>query len=218
MNRLLRLTLLLGIPLLLVATGGLIYKDWFAFHEPTDPRLELLLIAQQDTYTMNYGGMSPADYRHIVTSTQGTPELYCKRPTSSPVDFRLEIRNKSDENVEFWLENDFPMQYLTLTLQGNGAVLLVYDYGVFRRGYPKPSEHVSLKAGETYTQSITILKTMVTRVTANEWYWTKPGVYNLTAAVQLASSPGSEQSSSRQEPVLRSPPVQFKVLDAEPTP
>lgn len=147
--------------------------------KPDAPKvpLELKLTAKKDTYTLDLGGKTPAEFRKLL-DTDGRP------PATPAVELELEVKNVGDKEVKVLFGGD-PVQ-VVLDLKGRGAETRKPQLA-FTREFRIPME-VALAAGKSKTIAITNL-TSGFRNASIFSYWTEPGEYTLTATYVTGVSP-----------------------------
>lgn len=175
--------------------------------EPAGTPLELKLTSKKDSYTLNLGGKTPAEFRKALKDAfrKGDPP-----PPAPEVDLELQVKNTSKEAVTFMVGGDS----LTVHLQLEGAGAVSGPSGMNFTDVVRPGRLLTLKSGETHTFGWTRL-TYGQRGASDVAFWTQPGDYRLTAIVKT-SIPGPDSKSGQSQPIeLTSAPVTLKVVEPQ---
>jgi Tol biopolymer transport system component len=173
----------------------------------TDPEgvpLEARLIAQQDTYPLNWG------YRSAEEISNRFSDL--PYPTSPRVNLVCVLRNVGSEPLTIPPET----QLFDLYLFGSGAINLPPpgQTHVHCDGQSEAPDPVRLYPGESYCFPVTRLKAF-----SADRYWVAPGEYTLYASCHLSVSPAPKGASSSYDGsgwvTVRCAPLKFKVVENE---
>jgi hypothetical protein len=133
-------------------------------------------------------------------------------PAPPVVHMQLEIRNRSDGEVEIWLGGDDCG--VTLELSGPGAVN-VSNPGPFTNE-PVYSRPVRLAPGGKYVQPLDRLGHVWHPGFWSQSYWTEPGDYTLVAHYQLGAPASTTPELYRDPPAgpkLTSQPIRIMVQE-----
>jgi hypothetical protein len=153
--------------------------------DPKDTPLELTITGKTTKYTLDTGGLSPAEYKKKIEGAVGKGGKFGARPGVPPaVDLMLEIKNTSDKPVKVWDKGD-PV-VLTLELKGKGAVNGTVN-GPMTLEFRIPNA-VEIAPGKTHSIPIKSLASGM-RGQTHVSYWTEPGEYELVAVLKTAMSP-----------------------------
>src|SRR5262249_54721326 len=147
--------------------------------DPPGVPLELRLTSKKDTYTLDRGGLTAAEY---INQIKKTSESAVFPPPA--VDVTVELRNTGNKDLTFWSDGD-PV-IITLELKGKGALNVVPKIPItleFRM--PKA---LTLAPGKSHTYTFSSLLSGMRRTT-HASYWTEAGEYTLTARLDTAVSP-----------------------------
>ena len=158
--------------------------------DPPGAPLEAKLVVKKQTYTLDLGGKTPAQYRDAAKAS----------PPKVDVDVVLELKNTSDKEIKIWVVGDLRDEkpqnggdYVTLKLdlQGRGALNVP---GIERETTPPtpPPTVQAIAPGKTWSLPITSLchgTHGVAVMSANRSCWTQAGEYTLTATFKTAVSP-----------------------------
>ena len=167
----------------------------------TDSPLQMRLIAKKDSYVLDLGGQTGAEYRKMLEEAN-KKNAYA---SSASVDLVLEIHNTSDKARAIYLDGDF--FNFGWQLDGPGAVFTVHAPQV--TADVKIGKPIWIEPGKVYSKKIGSLqggnRGIVTGVC-----WTEPGEYTLTAVYRLKGQPKEDDLK------LVSTPVKLKVVAAQP--
>jgi hypothetical protein len=169
----------------------------------SDLPLQLRLVAKKATYKLD------ADSKDLKKQIEDAKKSG-RYPAPPKVDLMLEIENRTDKEVGFWVAGD-PVQ-INFQLKGPGAVS-VRPPVFFTREFRAPRPMV-LAAGKKHAIPVTQLK-YGHRGASVYSYWTEPGEYTLTATLSTAISPTPKGVKADQggfgRVTLTSEPVKIKV-------
>jgi RNA polymerase sigma factor (sigma-70 family) len=146
--------------------------------DPAGVPLELRLVAKKDSYTLDLGGRTEAEYRQY---------LEAKYPETA-VDLTLELRNTGDKPLSVtFADKEWRTIGMNMDLKGPGVfkVAPLIMYNANRVLEPATLE---VAPGKSYSLSITNLGSWITR-TYPYVYWTQPGEYTLAISWQTKVSP-----------------------------
>jgi RNA polymerase sigma factor (sigma-70 family) len=179
--------------------------------EPATAPLQARLVAKQDTYTLDRGGLSAEDYAKKVrgAAADGNP-----LPTPR-VDLALELKNTGDKEIKILVGGDGGR--VMLDLQGEGAVSIKLN-GAATAIYLNP-DVVAIAPGKSHVLKLSNLS-FGQRGLSDLAYWTKPGAYTLTATYHTMIWPlpkGVEEAPSFHPGFARvaatSAPIKLKVIE-----
>jgi len=147
---------------------------------PDGTPLELRITGKKTTYTLDTGGLTPAEYKTSVeTLVKGG-----KVPPTPALDLTVEIKNTSDKPLKVWDHGD-PV-VLELTLKGKGAVnaapVVAFNLQLIFPGA------VEIAPGKSHAIAVKSL-TSGFRGRAKFAYWTTPGDYELVATLKTGVQP-----------------------------
>jgi hypothetical protein len=158
--------------------------------DPPGAPLEARLVLKKETYTLDLGSKTPAEYRDAVKN----------HPPRVDVDLLLELKNTSAREIKIWIVGDLRDEtrqnggdYVTLKLdlQGPGAVNALVREVKTKPLTPPPTVH-AVAPGKTWTLPITSLchgTHGIAHRSEHRSYWTRAGDYTLTATFKTAVSP-----------------------------
>jgi hypothetical protein len=178
--------------------------------DPPSTTLEVRLIANKDTYSLDRGGKTAAQYRKSLQEALAADGF----PATPPVDLVLEFRNTGDQEIQVWIGGD--TTELKLELDGPGVVT-----GVSRRAVTeelRKPKTVTIAPGKSYTLPIKELE-YGTRSQVDGAYWTEAGDYTLTATYKTAVSPAPKGAKGAGGGfgfvTARSAPIKLKVEEVK---
>jgi len=197
-----RLSLLCGVAL--VSLAGQAPADE-PKKDPTKSNLplQLRLVAKESTYQLGIDSKTLKEQLKDAKKTNRYPE-------PPAVDLVLEVTNRTDKDVDFWMTGD-PVR-VDLQLKGPGAVTVTPPrISTLEFRVPKP---LTLAAGKTY--KIPVKKLLYgARGVSEQAYWTEPGEYTLSATFDTGIKPAPEGTKADEEGFARvkltSDPVKIKV-------
>jgi hypothetical protein len=166
-----------------VVAGVAVAEDKKAERPKPDPEttpLELTITGKTAKYTLDTGGLSPADYAKQVEAAAKAG----KPVAPAVIDLALEIKNTSDKPIKVWTTGDPVL--LTLTVKGKGALNLD-PLLAFTQEFRLPRA-VEIEPGKTHMIPLKSLKSGF-RGQAHFSYWTEPGEHELTATLKTGVSP-----------------------------
>jgi hypothetical protein len=170
---------------------------------PTDA-LRMRLIPKQDTYVLDLGGKTEAEFRKMLDAINPIKDIGAV-PPGPRVDLVLEITNTGDQDVTIWIGGDDTS--LSFDLQGPGAISKLITLAT--TADLKFSHPVVIRAGQTFTRPVTGLGFPYPRPHSG-WYWTRPGDYTLTATWNTGG-PGKRSGVT-----LVTEPVKLRVVTGAP--
>ncbi len=152
--------------------------------EPEGTPLELILSGKTTKFTLDTGGLTPAEFKKKIENATDPNGRGGRPPATPAVDLTLEIKNTSDKAVQVWAKGD-PVT-LTLELKGKGA-LNVAPLLAFTQEFRLP-QAVEIAAGKTHSIPV---KSLVSgfRGASVFSYWTEPGDYELVATLKTGMQP-----------------------------
>jgi hypothetical protein len=159
--------------------------------DPPGVPLEMKLLARKDSYTLDLGGKTAAEFRKQVEATKN-PQA-ANVPSAPAAEFAVEIRNAGKTDVELVLGDQFG-DFIRLDLQGPDA--LAVDLSVVVpaiRVRPRP---VKLAPGKTYVHEYKSLSQQSNNQDGFRAYWLKPGEYTLTATLGTAVRPAPKDAGA----------------------
>ncbi len=171
---------------------------------PAGVPVELTLKANKDTYTLDLGGKTAAEFRKLLETAVPAPE-------PPQVDLEMQLKNTGDKKITLLVGGDETL--LLMNLKGPGAVTvnskLDFDDNL------KQAKRVTLAPGESSTMPIKRLA-FGRRLVGKYAYWLEPGDYTLTIEYRTAVSPPPPNTKEQpanfgQVPVI-SAPIQLKVV------
>jgi hypothetical protein len=167
--------------------------------------VDIKLVAKKTTFKL------PGDSKELKKQLDGAKESG-RYPAPPVVDLVLEIRNRSDKDVQVWIGGD-PVQ-TNFELKGPGAVTAKPNLA-FTAIFigPRP---VKIEAGKSH--AIPIAKLSGGFRGASEYsYWTEAGDYSLAASFVTGISPAPEglkaDESGFAKVTLKSEPIKIKVVE-----
>jgi hypothetical protein len=177
--------------------------------EPPGVPLEARLIAKKDTYGLDLGGKTAAEFRKLIKSSN---------VPAPAVDLELEFRNTGDKDFTFLVGGFAPDIPLLLKLEGPGAVNLSLP-AMFVRIPSKPPQKVTLAPGKTHVLPIRGLMTSRLNRDGTASYWTEPGDYTLIATYKTSVSPAPKGAKDNGQGfgqvTVTSAPVKLKVVQKD---
>src|SRR5262249_14843423 len=164
-----------------------------------DAPIEIQLVARKDTYPLDLGGKSAAEFtQHVRAEEAKVLDRPAGLPTAAEVDLVLELRNTGKQEVTLTLGGD--ASTLTLELKGPGALSAVSQRAFTEK--PVPGTPVTIGPGKSHALPITRLS-YGKRGVQYRAYWTQAGEYTITAKLR---------TTEFREPFV-SAPVKLKVVD-----
>jgi hypothetical protein len=151
--------------------------------DPKDTPLVLKIAGEKTEYTLDTGGLTPAEYKKAIEDALD-PKNRKKIPPPPKVDLTVELTSSADKPVQVWTKGD-PV-VLELELKGKGAVNASPPLAVtleFR--IPEASE---LAPGKKITFPVKSLTSGFRGITKYS-YWTAPGEYELIAKLKTGMQP-----------------------------
>ena len=147
---------------------------------PPGVPLEITLKSRKDTYTLDRGGKSAAEYLDQIKKTIEGGEVFLP----PEVDLTIEVRNTGNKEITFWTAGD-PLK-LMLELKGPGAynATLPIDF-TYELRLPKGT---AFAPGKSHTFKLSSLR-FGFRGDSHAAYWTEEGEYTLSATLQTGVSP-----------------------------
>ena len=173
--------------LALFALGGLAFagpadetKKPAGKTDPPGVPLEAVLKAKLDTYTLDLGGKTAAEFRKQIESGGETGNY----PEAPKVDLVLELKNTGSEAVQvqaFGTENT-----VELKLNGPGAITEPLKRRITNKLRIAPKA-ITLEPGKSVSVPITSL--MFGFKGSHRAWWVEPGKYTLSASYKTSVSP-----------------------------
>jgi RNA polymerase sigma factor (sigma-70 family) len=153
--------------------------------DPTGVPLELRLVANKDSYTLDLGGRTEAEFREQVRALE---KIYRPLPEIA-VDLKLELRNTGDKPLSVtFADDEWRTIDMNLKLKGPGVFNIaprVIEPDASRVLKPAALE---LAPGKSYSLPITSLGSSKDHIYPYV-YWTQPGEYTLAVSWQTKVSP-----------------------------
>ncbi len=178
--------------------------------DPAGVPVEAKLTVKKDTYKLDLGGKTAAEFREMLKMADEKGGIVPKPPEVEAV---LVLKNTGDKEIQIWISGD-PV-VLTLDLEGKGAINqnLRRAFTTDFRG-PKA---ISLAPGKTHEVPISSLSSGF-RGASRHSYWTEAGEHALTVSLKTAVSPAPKDAKDAGEPgfgqvTITSAPVKIKVTD-----
>jgi hypothetical protein len=166
--------------------------------------VELTTKVNKDTYTLDLGGRTAAEFRKLLETS---------RPAPSPpaVDLEVQLRNTGDKEITLLIGGDDAK--LLMDLKGPGAV--VANSWVAFTDERRAAKRVTLAPGKGTVIPIKRLA-FGYRMAGQFAYWLEPGDYTLTLSYKTAVSPpppnAKEQRANFGQVTVISAPVTLKVV------
>jgi hypothetical protein len=174
---------------------------------PAGLPVELTIKANKDTYTLDLGGRTPAEFRKLLETADPAPPP----PT---VDLEVHLRNTGDKQITVLVGGD--QTFLLMDLKGPGA-LTASSKRAFDSDL-QPSKRISLAPGKSTTIPIEWLA-YGHRMAAEYWYWLEPGDYTFTIEYRTAVSPAPPNTNTKEDDppnfgqvTVISAPIKLKVV------
>jgi hypothetical protein len=164
--------------------------------------VELTIKANKDTYTLDLGGRTAAEFRKLLETGDPAPPA---------VDLEAQLRNTGDKEITVLVGGDDTQ--LLMDLKGPGAVVAKRNPNVTdeRRG----ARRVTLAPGQATVIPIKRLA-FGFRMIGKVAYWLEPGDYTLTVSYRTAVSPPPPNTKEPPENfgqvAVISAPVTLKVV------
>lgn len=163
--------------------------------------LELKVIAKKDSYVLDRGGKSAAEYRKMLDEAGANKKGFGGNyPRPPAVDLALEIKNAGKEAVMIYVGGDSNLW--TFDLKGP-ATFQVRPLLAFTQEFRIP-KGVALEPGKSYEIPIKQLADGH-RGASRYLYWLDAGEYTLGATYQLSGAEGGKG------PMLKAEPIKLKV-------
>jgi RNA polymerase sigma factor (sigma-70 family) len=173
--------------------------------DPPGVPLELKLVAKKDTYTLDLGGKTPAEYRKQLRNRG--------YPPAPAVELLLELHNTGDKEITVRYQKAYIPA--TLHLKGPGAVSAANPIArPSDQGFPPPTDESKLEPGQKLELTI---KALDYGRDSQRVYWTEAGEYALTASINLTVSPAPAKARDAGNGfghvTVTSTPVKLKVQE-----
>src|SRR5262249_29781233 len=181
---------------------------------PPGVPLEIVLRSGKDTYTLDRGGQSAAEYLELIKKTNKADGFPTGNVFPAPqVDLTVEVRNTGDKEIKFWTTGD-PLK-LMLELKGPGAYSTALPLAfTMELRLPKGT---AFGPGKSHTFKLSSLR-FGFRGSSHAAYWTEEGEYTLAATLETGVSPVPKDAKEYQEDknyglvTLVSAPIKLRVV------
>jgi hypothetical protein len=161
--------------------------------------LEATLASRKESYTLDLGGRTAADFARRVNFDRGFD-----LPPTPDIDLELTLRNVSDESVSISVFR------ISVALSGDGAMNHPEAH-LTQVGTSPPTEPHDLAPGESCTVPI---KSMGEEYGRHS-YWLLPGEYTLYATCSVSVTPAPKNSYFTDMIDVEPAPLRLKVVAAE---
>jgi len=152
--------------------------------DPAGVPLELLLVAKKDSYTLDLGGRTEAEFREHVRALE---KVYRPLPEIA-VDLTLELRNTGDKPLSVtFADDEWRTIDMNLKLKGPGVFNIAPRIIEDASRVLKPAT-LELAPGKSYSLPITSLGSWKDHIYPYV-YWTQTGEYALAVSWQTKVSP-----------------------------
>lgn len=172
-----RVSVLVALSTLTLAVGG----EPKPGQQPKNLPVELKLKSLQDSYKLDLGGKTKADFLAELEAKTKRGDL---PPQPPAVDLELEIRNVSANEVKVWVKGD-PVQ-IELEIKGPGAKVIRPPLA-FTQEFRLP-QFATLGAGQSHKIAFKSLR-WGHRGNSVWGYWLEPGEYTITARFKTGVQP-----------------------------
>jgi hypothetical protein len=176
---------------------------------PPGVPLEITLKSRKDTYTLDRGGKSAAEYLELIKNTNKGGDVF----PPPEVDLTVEVRNTGNKEITFWTAGD-PLK-LMLELKGPSAYNTMLPFA-FRTELRLP-KGTAFGPGKSHTFKLSSLR-FGFRGASHAAYWTEEGEYTLGATLETGVSPIPRDAKEYQFDktyglvTLSSAPIKVKVV------